>query len=62
MAPTISGFSPEQNASLQGWVMGIINDRMQLAGTVVSFVNDLDVKQKEVIAALASGRIVWTSK
>ena len=32
--------------------MGIIDDRMQLAGTVVSFVNDLDVKQKEVIAAL----------
>jgi len=51
-APTIPGFSPEQNASLQEWVMGIINDRMQLAGTVVSFVNDLDVKQKEVIAAL----------
>ena len=40
-APTILGFSPEQNASLQEWVMGIINDRMQLADIVVSFVNDL---------------------
>ena len=32
--------------------MVIINDRMQLVGTVVSFVNDRDVKQKEVVAAL----------
>ena len=51
-APTIPGFSGEQNASLQERVMGIINLRVQFAGTVVSFVNDLDVKQKEVVAAL----------
>ena len=52
VAPTIPGLSGEQNASLQEWVMGVINERMQLAGTVVSFVKDLDLKQKEFVAAL----------
>ena len=53
VAPAIPGFSFEQNASLQAWVMGIVNERMQLAGTVVSFVNKLNDKQTEAVAAIA---------
>ena len=29
--------------------MSVVNARMELAGTAVSFINDLDVKQREVI-------------
>ena len=52
MAPAIPGFSPEQNASLQEWVMGIVNERMRLASTAVDFINQLDVKQNEAVAAI----------
>ena len=59
VATAIPGFSFDQNAALQTWVMGIVNERMQLAGTVVSFVNQLNDKQTEAVAAivLETGRM-----
>ena len=59
VAPAIPGFSPEQNGSLQEWVMGVVNERMRLASTAVDFINQLDVKQNEAVAAivLETGRM-----
>ena len=53
VAPAIPGFSPEQNGSLQQWVMGIVNERMRLASTAVDFINELNDKQTEAVAAIA---------
>ena len=32
--------------------MGIVNERMRLASTAVDFINQLDVKQNEAVAAI----------
>ena len=42
LAPAIPGFSPEQNTALKEWVMGIVNERMQLANTAVDFIDQLN--------------------
>ena len=49
MVAVLAGFTGELSGSLQEWVMSVVNARMELAGIAVSFINDLDVKQKEVI-------------
>ena len=52
VAPAIPGFSFDQNAALQLWITGVVNEKMDLASTAVDFINRLDTKQAEAVAAI----------
>ena len=49
MAAFLAGFTGEQAGSIQEFITGLIDTRMELAGRAANFFNDLERKQQSVI-------------
>ena len=49
MAAVLAGFTGEQTTSIQEFITGLIDTRMEIAGRAALFINDLDQKQRATI-------------
>ena len=49
MAVVLAGFSEEQSGSIQEFITGLVDARMEIAGRAALFINDLDQKQRATI-------------
>ena len=49
MAAVLAGFTEEQTASVQEFITGLIDTRMEIAGRAATFINELDQRQRATI-------------
>ena len=54
MAVVLAVFTGEQSGSIQEYITGLIDARMEIAGRAAQFINELDTKQKATIEQIST--------
>ena len=49
MAAVLAGFTEEQTGSIQEYITGLIDVRMEIAGRAATFIDQLDQRQQSTI-------------